>query len=82
MYWEIIEMNLRHVSIDSQSQELQRFFQNLREEALIVELLGQPLCVLYPTARLSFQPDGPLQQAAGAWQLPLETAHAIAGDKE
>jgi hypothetical protein len=74
-------MNFRHINIAEQPEELWRFFQDVRDEPVIVELHGQPLCVLYPFARLTYQPEGPLQQACGAWDLPPEVAQALSENR-
>ncbi len=70
-------MKHRTVSIDKKSRALQRFFRELHDDAVIVEMDGSPVCVLYPTARLTYIPEGQLQEARGAWHIPAEVARAI-----
>jgi hypothetical protein len=73
-------MKYHTVNIDQEPEVLQHFFQQLRDEATLIEHQGKALCVLYPAARLAYHPEGALQDAAGAWQLPDDIARAIAGD--
>jgi hypothetical protein len=75
-----LHMKHRIVSIDREPQALQRFFHEIRDEVVIVEHEGKPLCVLYPAARLAYLPEGELKEAEGAWDLPEDAARAIAGE--
>jgi hypothetical protein len=73
-------MKPRTVRIDNRPLAVQRFFQEIGDEVVIVEREGRPLCVLYPAARLAYLPEGDLKDAQGAWQLPDDMAQAIAGE--
>jgi hypothetical protein len=71
-------MKYRVVPVDKKPQALRRFFQELHDEPVIVELEGRPLCVLLPAARLAFPLQGDLKDAKGGWDLPSDIAQAIA----
>jgi hypothetical protein len=73
-------MKHRTIRIDSKPLAVQRFFQEIGGEPVIVEREGRPLCVIYPAARLAYLPEGNLKDAQGAWQLPEDMLRAIAGE--
>ena len=74
-------MKHRTVRIDNEPLAVQRFFEQLGDEPLIVERQGKTLCLLYPEARLSYIPEGDLKDAAGTWDIPEDVARAIAGEE-
>jgi hypothetical protein len=74
-------MKHRTIRIENKPKAVQRFFEQIGQEPVIIEREGVPLCVLYPAARLSYIPEGDLKDAAGSWNIPEDMARAIVGEQ-
>jgi hypothetical protein len=73
-------MQHRKILLDDQPQIVQRFFQTLDDQPVIIELAGKPICVLYPAQELLYTPEGTLADAAGSWHLPPDVTRALSGE--
>lgn len=66
------------IDIEQECDALQQFFQKLGDNAVIVQLRGKPLGIVYPAADRYWKPRGRLEDAAGGWDsLPDEITRAI-----
>jgi hypothetical protein len=75
-------MAYKIVKLEEQPEVLRRFFEEIRDEPVIVEYEGTGLCEVYPLVRLKYRAEGTLADVAGAWTglIPLEVALEIAGE--
>jgi hypothetical protein len=51
-------MNHRTIRIDNEPLAVQRFFDQIGKERVVVEWKAMPRCVLYPVGRLAYIPEG------------------------
>ncbi len=73
-------MEHRTIRIDDQPEAVRRFFEELGDQAVVVELAGKPVCVLYPSQELLYTPAGTLADAVGTWRLPADVVRALSGE--
>jgi hypothetical protein len=77
---ERASMSHRTIRIDDEPQAVQRFFQQLGDQPVVIELAGKPVCVLYPSHELLYTPEGTLADAAGSWRLLPGSVKALGGE--
>lgn len=66
------------IDIDQECEALQKFFQRIGDHAVIIQLQGKQLGIVYPAPPQRLKPRMRLEDVAGGWDsLPDEITRAI-----
>jgi hypothetical protein len=72
-------MRHRTIRLEDRPEALQRFFQQLGDQPVVMELGGKPICVRYPSQELLHAPQGTRADAAGPGHLPADVLRTLSG---
>ena len=66
------------IDIDQECEAVRQFFQRLGDHAVIVQLQGKQVGIIYPAKERNWKPRGRLEDAIGGWDhVPEHISKAI-----